>query len=204
MDVVSICKSEEYYHNKKNKENNKNIVNKNKENKKTISIKKNVTYSARIVTFDKKTTDVYISKNKVKRTTSKDYDTKNKGKNNKSKTNKEDNYYIGKEEDQLDFELSLEDIENSFDNDSLDLFKYDQIEYFDYMKDNYEDYKPSLHEEEQLIFELTMDEIEDSFNNLSLDLFKVDQLDCDINNINIEAQAYENMVELEFEYSDEE
>ena len=72
------------------------------------------------------------------------------------------------------------------------------------MKDNYEDYKPSLHEEEQLIFELTMDEIEDSFNNLSLDLFKMDQLDCDINNINIEAQAYENMVELEFEYSDEE
>lgn len=168
MNVVSICNSEAYYHikNNVNKEINKNVV-----------IKKN--------TISKNTK---LKKNKVKRVLFKDYDINNK-------INKEDNY-IGKEEEQLEFELSLDVIENSFTKDSLDLFKHSQIE-------NNEDYKPSLYEEEQLSFDLTMEEIEDSFIEISLDLFLHNQLDCDVNDINVEAQAYENIVELEFEYSDE-
>lgn len=202
MEVVSICNSEEYYYTKnivdkdvnknmnKNVNKNKNVNNNVNKKVKNIIIKKNGIYSGSFVK---------IKKNKVKHlTSSKDYDTKNKVKN------KEDISYAGKEEYQLEFELSLDDIENSFNEDSLDLFKYDQMEYFEDIEDNYEDYKPQLNEEEQLEFELTMEEVEDSFNKLSLDLFKCEQLDCNLNNIDIEAQAYENIVELEFEYSDDE
>jgi hypothetical protein len=183
MNSVSICNSEEFYHIKQNA--SKQLLDKNNKKNKNVDIKKN-------------TKNVYVTQNKGKLLTSKDY--AKKSKNNLMNTfNSFSTFnYIGKEEDQLDFDLSLDDIEKSFNEDSLDLLKYNQIE------DNYDDYKPPLYEEEQLQFELTMEEIEDSFHKLSLDLFYYNQLDHDINNINIEAQAYENIVELEFEYSEEE
>lgn len=200
MNTISICESERYYF---NKNNNSTKFNNNKEN--TVNMEFN----------DKKKNiyeNVYIKKNNKlssrKKNTSESVDIK---KNNsskyyyKNKQDKQDDKFrpFRFEEDQIDFELSLDEIEKSFNEYSLDLLKYNQLRTADTIEYNCEDYKPVLYEEEQLQFELSLEENENSFDEMSLDLFLYCQLDDDINNMNVDIQAYENKVELEFEYSDD-
>lgn len=202
MNTISICESEKYYFNKNKKSNkftdNKKFTDINKFDDikeftdKKINMYKNV-YIKKNNKFKGKKKNISVSKNCCRKYVKQINEYKE---NNKFKPFQYEEY-------QIDFELSLDEIEKSFDDYSLDLLKYDQLRDVESIKHDCEEYKPILYEEEQLEFELSLEDIESSFDKMSLDLLQYNQLDDDINNINADMQAYENKVELEFEYSDE-